>query len=201
MISLPPEPASGMNILDWAREVQKCLRRLRLTSGPGIRLTESTNSTTISADPKRGGPSINLRPLQLYQLGPNKIAVNPGTIAGAEPTIATRPLSDIDEDGLPPFLTISGASYIRANLTLIETPENEEEGEPEPSYDNLVTITAVASPALPDSTKTTTSFLIGYVGWSGANSSIASVSSWLSGSQAHVRCGYIGNYRHYFWVI
>jgi hypothetical protein len=200
MISLPPEPAGGMNILDWAREVQKCLRRLRLTSGPGIRLTESTNSTTISADPKRGSSSINLRPLQLYQLGPDKIAVNPGTIAGAEPTIATRPLSDIDEDGLPPFLTITGTSYIRADITLIEPPEDEEEYDPA-SYNNLVTITAVSSSSLPASTKTTTSRIIGLVGWSSANSSISSVSSWLTGSQAHVRCGYIGNYQHYFWLV
>ena len=49
MIALPPNPALNRPIIDWSIEVQKTLRRLRPTSGPGIRITESENGLVISA--------------------------------------------------------------------------------------------------------------------------------------------------------
>lgn len=43
-------PASGDDITaDWARELVKAVRSLRLSSGPGIRLTRTPDGTTISA--------------------------------------------------------------------------------------------------------------------------------------------------------
>jgi hypothetical protein len=57
MIPLPPDPARGEDILTWARAIQSCLRRLRLQSGPGIRISEGANSTTISANPASSSSS------------------------------------------------------------------------------------------------------------------------------------------------
>ncbi len=44
------EPAKGDDITaDWARELVKAVRSLRLHAGPGIRLTRTPDGTTISA--------------------------------------------------------------------------------------------------------------------------------------------------------
>lgn len=103
MISLPHEPSGGMKILDWAREVQKCLRRLRLTSGPGIRLTEGTNGTAISADPARGAGSNPKRPFELEvttdpadtsENPQPKIRIYPSTLAGGAHTQILGPGDD-----------------------------------------------------------------------------------------------------------
>lgn len=45
-------PASGDDIMaDWARELVKAVRSLRLHAGPGIRLTRTPEGTTVSAAP------------------------------------------------------------------------------------------------------------------------------------------------------
>lgn len=123
MIVLPPEPSSGENILLWAREVQKCLRRLRLTSGPGIRLTESPNSTTISADSKGGRTAIPTitHPFQLLDAttaedGVHNYAVRVvgGTLAGLLP-------EEMEVGDDPPCifanLTGTGLIYGKLNMT------------------------------------------------------------------------------------
>ncbi len=46
------EPAKGDRITaDWAREVVRAIRSLRLQQGPGIRLSRTPEGTTISAAP------------------------------------------------------------------------------------------------------------------------------------------------------
>ena len=46
------EPAKGDRITaDWARELVKAVRAMRLQQGPGIRLTRTPEGTTISAVP------------------------------------------------------------------------------------------------------------------------------------------------------
>lgn len=65
MLNLPPDPATGEAVLPWARAVNAALRRLRLTSGPGIRITESANSTAISADSKSPPATQTGHPFQV----------------------------------------------------------------------------------------------------------------------------------------
>lgn len=67
MLNLPPDPATGEAVLPWARAVNAALRRLRLTSGPGIRITESANSTAISADSKSPPATQTGHPFQVLQ--------------------------------------------------------------------------------------------------------------------------------------
>lgn len=50
-------PARGDDITaDWARELVKAVRSLRLQAGPGIRLTRTPEGTTISAAPAEASP-------------------------------------------------------------------------------------------------------------------------------------------------
>lgn len=117
MITLPPEPATGEAVLPWARAVNAALRRLRLTSGPGIRLTESANSTAISADPGKGGTSSPpTRPFQIsIETGNDdtpKIRVRSSTLAGGSATdIGFSPGDD------PPYQLTPSAGKLVGGIT------------------------------------------------------------------------------------
>lgn len=123
MITLPPEPSGGTNILTWAREVQKCLRRLRLTPGPGIRISEGANSTAISADPKSGGkPVTPPRPFELRvetdpadtsENPPPKIRVYPSTLGGGSSEDLGFSLGDD-----PPFLLTPVEGVLQGRITI-----------------------------------------------------------------------------------
>lgn len=51
-------PAMGDDITaDWARELVKAVRSLRLVAGPGIKLTRTPDGTTVSAAGADGRPA------------------------------------------------------------------------------------------------------------------------------------------------
>lgn len=133
MIPLPPEPSRGSEILTWARGIHAALRRLRLTPGPGIRISEGTNSTTISADPaKRGSPSTQPHPFQAIVPAPYhgtgtpppshslKYAVQPGVV---QPVDAAAVLpANLNEQFQAPDNT--ERSYLCLKVTLTKSTGN-----------------------------------------------------------------------------
>ncbi len=60
------EPARGDRITaDWARELVKAVRSMRLFAGPGIRLTETPDGTTVSATAAEGRSATPASPAEV----------------------------------------------------------------------------------------------------------------------------------------
>lgn len=123
MLPLPSDPQPGEGIITWARGVQACLRRLRLTSGPGIRINEGANSTAISADPGKGGGGTPApQPFALrVETDPDdtspspapKIRVYASTLAGG--SSADIGFADGDD---PPYLFSPLVGVVQGGLTI-----------------------------------------------------------------------------------
>ena len=61
------EPSKGDRITaDWARELVKAVRSMRLFAGPGIRLTETPDGTTVSVNAAGGGISAPAKPAEHF---------------------------------------------------------------------------------------------------------------------------------------
>ncbi|MBQ6924481.1 MAG: hypothetical protein IJQ73_07565 [Kiritimatiellae bacterium] len=61
------EPSKGDRITaDWARELVKAVRSMRLFAGPGIRLTETPDGTTVSVNAAGGGFSAPAKPTEHF---------------------------------------------------------------------------------------------------------------------------------------
>lgn len=100
MIPLPPNPATGFPILDWAREVQKTLARLRPVAGPGIKITEGTNNLVISADrqnPQSSAQTMNPWDVLSYASSTGALRLYPGLVNGIIPSNILTDLTVADE--------------------------------------------------------------------------------------------------------
>lgn len=159
MIPIPPDPQRGEDILTWARAVQATLRRLRLTSGPGIRISEGANGTAISADPPGKGGTLSIPPHPFSYIpvphiggGPpppdqyRKCGVAPGFVLDMDFSVHTpsNPLSTFVVSGsgslyvfLRIYITEDRRKARIAGITLdaqMDYPENDfDEGEELPS--------------------------------------------------------------------
>ena len=61
------EPSKGDRITaDWARELVKAVRSMRLFAGPGIRLTETPDGTTVSVNAAGGGFAAPAKPAEHF---------------------------------------------------------------------------------------------------------------------------------------
>ncbi|MFZ4774638.1 MAG: hypothetical protein ACOYM3_04700 [Terrimicrobiaceae bacterium] len=99
MIPLPPNPAPGYPILDWARSAQETLRRSRPVAGPGIRITESTNNLVISADAARpADAAATPTPWDVlsYIAGTGALRLYPGLVNGLLPSNILSPITVSD---------------------------------------------------------------------------------------------------------
>lgn len=60
------EPAKGDRITaDWARELVRAVRSLRLIAGPGLRLTRTPEGTTVSATAAEGRSATPASPAEV----------------------------------------------------------------------------------------------------------------------------------------
>lgn len=95
MIQLPPEPTRGTDILPWAVEAQRVMRRLRLRVGPGLMLEEGGNNQRLRLAPSLEAMvdfPFRLRPAQDADGNPG-CAISPGTVGGVTPLAAGESLA------------------------------------------------------------------------------------------------------------
>lgn len=104
------EPAKGDRITaDWARELVKAIRSLRLQQGPGIRLSRTPEGTTISAVPSKAGGAERLDPNVAHKGEDDSSAAVEVVLDGsyATPDQTTWQYGDTDQaTGKPTYPTV-----------------------------------------------------------------------------------------------
>ena len=93
----PGEPVSA----EWGRAVARAIRSLRLSGGPGARVSATPSGTTVSFAGARGGASLHeiLRATLPRITGARTTAKAAPLLGGAERDIEIWALDLADEDG------------------------------------------------------------------------------------------------------
>lgn len=82
------EPNKGDRITaDWARELVKAVRSMRLFAGPGIRLTETPDGTTVSVNAAGGGFSAPAKPTEHFGDAADAEVAESWSVSDDEPAI------------------------------------------------------------------------------------------------------------------
>ncbi len=82
------EPSKGDRITaDWARELVKAARSMRRFAGPGIRLTETPDGTTVSVNAAGGGFSAPAKQAEHFGNAADAATVDSWSIADDTPAI------------------------------------------------------------------------------------------------------------------
>ena len=116
------EPAKGDRITaDWARELVRAVRSLRLSAGPGIKLTRTPEGTTISAAP---APSTESPRTEAIHFGDAEDATAQDAWNVADETPGILNISDADGNVLAKILVDSRGNIISWGVA-------DEEGEPD----------------------------------------------------------------------
>lgn len=115
-------PASGDDITaDWARELVKAVRSLRLHAGPGIRLTRTPDGTTISAP---SSPSAEAPRDAAIHFGDAEDASEAESWSVANETPGILNISDVDGNVLAKILVDSRGNIVSWGVA-------DEDGEPD----------------------------------------------------------------------
>lgn len=129
-----PEPGPGDAVsAAWARAVVRCLRAMRLRSGPGARVQTLPDGTTVSlAAPRSGGGRAEVMVATVPRISGGRVSatVRPlSDLSGPGRTAAVWALDLADGDGPEGPFDVVAFPFARLFARSDNDPEPEEEGQ------------------------------------------------------------------------